>query len=76
LEHAVDAMQYSNNDCSNDHVKQQFTIMVAENCEVYISLFNIIRQSIYSPFSRILIIAYDVTIANKVLSKGVVEEAN
>jgi hypothetical protein len=34
------------------------------------------HQSIHSPYSRIFIIVYDVTIANKVLSKGVVEEAN
>jgi hypothetical protein len=44
LEHAIDAMQCSNEDGSNDHVKQQFAIMVAEDCEVYVSLFNVMRR--------------------------------
>jgi hypothetical protein len=44
LESAVAVVQYKSNDNSNDHVKQPFTIFVVENCEVYVSLFNILRR--------------------------------
>jgi hypothetical protein len=45
LEHAVDVVQYNSNDNSNDHVKHQFTKFVAEDCEVYVARFNMLRRS-------------------------------